>query len=202
MDFKTFAAALAKIEKIPLPGHLGHQGLLPAIGHERWAGVLCLFYPDQQGIAHFVLIRRQVSAGPHSGQVAFPGGRKDPEDLSMAHTALRECEEEIGVSRHSIKIFKAMSELYIPPSDFWVKPYMGLIDHKPKFVLQHEEVAGLIYVPATDLLDDRRLKMESLITPARGVLEMPVFDFQGNRVWGATAMMLFEMRQILSEIIS
>lgn len=202
MDFKSFASALTKIEKIPLPGHLGHQGLSPKTNHDRWAGVMCLFYPDQKGITHFVLIRRQVSSGPHSGQVAFPGGRKDAEDLSMAHTALRECEEEIGVSRHSIKILKAMSQLYIPPSDFWVKPFMGLIDHQPNFVPQREEVAGLIYVPAADLLDDRLIKMEQMNNPIRGVNQLPVFDFQGNRVWGATALMLYEIRQTLSEIIS
>ena len=202
MDFKAFASALTKIEKIPLPGHFGHRGLSPEADHQRWAGVLCLFYPDARGITHFVLIKRQISSGPHSGQIAFPGGRKDAEDLSMAHTALRECEEEIGVPRRSIKIIKAMSELYIPPSDFWVKPYIGLVDNSPNFVLQHEEVAGLILVPATDLMDERRIKMERMTAPKRGVLEMPVFEFQGNRVWGATAMMLFEMRQTLSEIIS
>jgi 8-oxo-dGTP pyrophosphatase MutT (NUDIX family) len=202
MDFKVFASALAKIEKIPLPGHFGHKGLLPAVNHQRWAGVLCLFYPDEKGKTHFVLIRRQVSTGPHSGQVAFPGGRKDPDDYSMAETALRECEEEIGVNRHSIKLFKAMSELYIPPSDFWVKPYMGLVNYSPKFVPQKEEVAGLIFVSAAELFDDTLFFTEQIHYPQRGEMNMPVFDFQGNRVWGATAMMLFEMRQTLGEIIS
>lgn len=202
MDFKTFESALTKIEKIPLPGHYALHGLKPSVSHTRWAGVLCLFFPDNKGIAHFVLIRRQETNGPHSGQIAFPGGRKDPEDQNMADTALRECEEEIGVSRKSIKLVKAMSELYIPPSDFWVKPFMGVVDVLPKFVMQHKEVAGLIHVPLTDLLDERRIKMERIHAPERGVMEMPVFDFQGNRVWGATAMMLFEMRQTLCEIIS
>jgi 8-oxo-dGTP pyrophosphatase MutT (NUDIX family) len=202
MDFKGFVSALAKIEKIPLPGHFGHKGLLPEANHERWAGVLCLFYPDEKGKTHFVLIRRQISAGPHSGQVAFPGGRKDPDDYSMAETALRECEEEIGVSRHSIRLFKSMSELYIPPSDFWVKPYMGFVDYSPKFIPQEEEVAGLIYVSATELFDDALLVMEQFHTPQGGAMNVPVFDFQGNRVWGATALMLFEMRQTLGEIIS
>lgn len=202
MDFKTFESALTKIEKIPLPGHYALHGLKPPISHARWAGVLCLFYPDKKDKVHFVLIRRQESNGPHSGQVAFPGGRKDPEDHDMADTALRECEEEIGVSRKHIKLFKAMSELYIPPSDFWVKPYMGLVDFQPEFIMQHEEVAGLIHVAATDLFDKRYIRMEPINAPERGVLQMPVFDFQGNRVWGATAMMLYEMRQTLSQIIS
>ena len=202
MDFKSFASALTKIEKIPLPGHFGHKGLVPRPDHIRWAGVLCLFFPDVQGMVHFVLIRRQKSKGPHSGQVAFPGGRKDPEDNTMGDTALRECEEEIGVPRSSIKLFKAMSELYIPPSDFWVKPFMGLVDYRPEFVMQHEEVAGLIHVPMTDLFNEKLISMEAIDAPERGVMEMPVFDFQGNRVWGATAMMLYEMRQTLGEIIS
>ena len=202
MDFKVFVSALAKIEKIPLPGHFGLKGLIPSADHERWAGVLCLFYPDATGKTHFVLIRRQVSAGPHSGQIAFPGGRRDSDDQSMADTALRECEEEIGVNRHSIKLFKAMSELYIPPSDFWVKPYMGIVDYSPKFSLQKEEVAGLIFVSTAELFDDTRFFMEQIYTPQRGEMNMPVFDFQGNRVWGATAMMLFEMKQTLGEIIS
>ncbi len=202
MDFKAFESVLTKIEKIPLPGHYGLHGLKPEIGHTRWAGVVCLFYPNKKGKVHFVLIRRQESNGPHSGQVAFPGGRKDPEDKSMADTALRECEEEIGVSRRHIRLFKSMSELYIPPSDFWVKPYMGLVDYCPEFVIQQREVADLIHVPAADLFDNKLMKMERINTPERGVLAMPVFDFQENRVWGATAMMLYEMRQTLCEIIS
>ena len=202
MDLKTFESALTKIEKIPLPGHYALHGLKPEVGHTRWAGVLCLFYPDKNGKVHFVLIRRQESKGPHSGQVALPGGRRDPEDHNMADTALRECEEEIGVARRDIKLFKAMSELYIPPSDFWVKPYMGLIDYCPEFVIQEEEVAGLIHVPAADLFEDNLMKIEGVTAPEREVMQMPVFDFQENRVWGATAMMLLEMRLTLCEIIS
>ena len=95
-----------------------------------------------------------------------------------------------------------MSELYIPPSDFWVKPYMGLVNYSPKFIPQKEEVAGLIFVSAAELFDDTLFFTEQIHYPQRGEMNMPVFDFQGNRVWGATAMMLFEMRQNLGEIIS
>ena len=201
MEYKSFVSALAKIEKIPLPGHIGLEGLSPSDTHQRWAGVLCLFYPDARNHTHFVLIRRQRSLGPHSGQIAFPGGRRETSDNSMVDTAVRECEEEIGINKNDICVTRAMSQLYVPPSDYWVQPYIGTVDYCPKFVLQQSEVAGLIHVQATHLLDNDRISMECLNTTQRRNIDMPVFDFDGNRVWGATAMMLFEIRKMLKQIM-
>ena len=202
MDFVEFSSELPKIEKIPLPGLWRDHGLIPDPNHLRWAGVLCLFYPDCNGKTHFVLIRRQSDGGAHSGQIAFPGGRRDDQEVDLSLTALRECEEEIGVSRETIKLIKPMSELYIPPSDFWVQPFIGITHSTPEFTPQAEEVAGIIEVPAKDLFAELYLKMETIETPSLGSVKAPVFDFQGNRVWGATALMLYEMRQLMGQIIS
>jgi len=202
MDFLEFSTQLPKIEKIPLPGLLRDHQSIPDPNHPRWAGVLCLFYPNLNGKTQFVLIRRQSDGGPHSGQVSFPGGRRDHDEVDLSMTALRECEEEIGVPREIIELIKPMSKLYIPPSDYWVQPFIALTHRVPEFFLQAEEVAGIIEVPAKDLFANLHLTMEIIQTPSFGSVNVPVFDFQGNRVWGATALMLYEMRQLIGQIIS
>ncbi|WP_338227534.1 NUDIX hydrolase [Algoriphagus taiwanensis] len=166
--------------------------------NHRKSGVLLLFYPEH-GQAYFPLIKRPQYLGVHSGQVALPGGKMDPEDLDVIQTALREAEEEIGVNRRSIEVLGKMSELYIPASNFLVSPIVGLINAKPDFIPEEKEVDRIISSSVSGFLD-RRIRKQTLLELGSGIrLDTPYFDIDGEIVWGATAMILNELSRILED---
>jgi 8-oxo-dGTP pyrophosphatase MutT (NUDIX family) len=137
----------------------------------------------------------------HSSQIAFPGGKVDPEDVDYRQTALRETFEEIGISEDKISVVKDFTPLYIPPSDFLVYPFMGVCSTEIEFVLQQEEVAGIIEVPLKTLLDDAIISNKILDTSYAKSLEVPVFEIEEHIVWGATAMMLSELKDVLKVVL-
>jgi 8-oxo-dGTP pyrophosphatase MutT (NUDIX family) len=164
------------------------------------AAVMMLFYPKERE-THLVLIKRNSYLGVHSSQIAFPGGKVDPEDVDYRQTALRETFEEIGISEDKISVVKDFTPLYIPPSDFLVYPFMGVCSTEIEFVLQQEEVAGIIEVPLKTLLDDAIISNKILDTSYAKSLEVPVFEIEGHIVWGATAMMLSELKDVLKVVL-
>lgn len=163
----------------------------------RKAGVMALCYPGVQQQATMVLIQRPSYPGVHSGQVALPGGRFEDEDADLLVTALRETEEEVGVPIDVIQPVRSLSSLYIPPSNFVVSPYMGVADSRPDFILQEEEVAGIIEITLSQLLNDSSTDTERLSTSYAREIEVPAFRFNGHLVWGATAMILNEFKSLL-----
>ena len=165
------------------------------------AAVLSVFYPGQEGETRFVLILRKTYKGVHSNQVGFPGGRVEVEDRDLAHTALRETEEEVGIPQHEVEIVREMSRLYIPPSNFWVHPFMGITKKTPVLVPQEEEVEAVLEIKLEDFLNDSCLIQETLSTSYAKEIEVPAFLLNGHVVWGATAMMLSEMKEILRQLL-
>lgn len=163
----------------------------------REGGVMMLLYPVEN-VLHTALILRPTYEGVHSGQVAFPGGAREDEDSNLEHTALRETEEEVGVKASSIEVIGALSELYIPPSNFIVKPFVGVLQGRPTFEPDDFEVAKVM---ETSL--DTFLKEDAIITTSVKVgqgtsMRVKAFEVEGHIVWGATAMMLAEFRAIYS----
>lgn len=167
----------------------------------RKAGVMVLFYPSESNETHLILILRKTYKGVHSAQVGFPGGKIEPEDESLQHAALRECEEEVGVPSEAISVLKKMTEIYIPPSNFFVQPYLGITAKTPRFIPQEDEVEALIEVPLQQFLDDSVRITKTLSTSYATNIEVPAFLLQDHVVWGATAMMLNEVRQMLKELL-
>ena len=165
------------------------------------AAVLALFYPNEFQLVHLLLILRKTYKGVHSNQIAFPGGKVEDEDIDLKATAIRETYEEVGVPAKKVKIIKALSEVYIPPSNFEVQPYLGLYKEPISFVLQHSEVEATVEVPLTDLMDDARIFYQSLSTSYARNVKVPAFEFNGRTVWGATAMMLSEIKDLLKQIL-
>ena len=94
-----------------------------------------------------------------------------------------------------------MTQVYIPPSNFFVQPYMGLANETPLFIPQDEEVEALIEVPLREFLDDRIQITQRFDTSYAKNIEVPAFQLQGHIVWGATAMMLNEIREMLKEVL-
>ena len=165
----------------------------------RKGAVLILLYPHQDKI-NTVLTLRPSYDGVHSGQVSFPGGKLEPEDESLAAAALREAEEEVGLDRNEIKLIGNLSNLYIPPSNFLVSPFVGIMDKKPLLKKDDREVEKIIEVPITYFLDES-IKGRKMITPREFVsFETPYYDVEGHTVWGATAMMLSEMMELIKPL--
>lgn len=161
------------------------------------AGVLSLFYPSEDFETRLILILRKTYHGVHSAQVGFPGGKLEPEDETIQDAALRETEEEVGVPRSAISVLKQLTEIYIPPSNFFVQPFLGITSQSPKFVPEEKEVEALIEVTLRDFMDDLNITTQTLSTSYAESIEVPAFQLNGHIVWGATAMMLNEVRELL-----
>ena len=166
----------------------------------KLAAVLCLFYPDEAAQTRFMLILRKTYSGVHSAQVGFPGGKPEPEDNDLIATALRESWEEVGVKPEEVEVLREMTEIYIPPSRFFVRPFMGLAQWRPEFRKQDEEVEAMIEVPLYELMDHTSRVVQQLTTSYAQTIDVPAFRLQDHIVWGATAMMLNEVREMISRI--
>ena len=160
------------------------------------AAVMALFYPNEQQKTTFLLTERASYNGTHSAQVSFPGGKVDEEDNNLQETALRETNEEIGIEINDIKVIRQLSDTYIPPSNFLVAPFMGYCENKPSFSPNYE-VANLIEVTLEDLLNDRNIVFKTMSTSYMKNIEVPSFKLNNYIVWGATAMMLSEIKDLI-----
>lgn len=212
MDFQYFLKFIPQLIQEELPAAVSHEKMMPLERKEllekmnfkkinpKEAAVTMLFYPKNKE-THLVLIVRNSYEGVHSAQIAFPGGKFEPEDVDFQTTALRETEEEIGISRDKIEIVKAFSSLYIPPSNFMVYPFLGICKEEIQFVPDPAEVAAIIELPLKVFRDDRILTIENLSTSYASLIEVPAFKIDGHIVWGATAMMLSELRDVLNAVL-
>ena len=137
----------------------------------------------------------------HSAQIGFPGGKYEEDDKTLKTTALRETKEEIGIAVEHVEIIKQMTEVYIPPSNFYVQPYIGITTNTPKFIKQDEEVEDVIEVPLTQFLDDAIVVTKSVETSYTTKIDVPAYELNGYIVWGATAMMLSEIKDLLKQVL-
>lgn len=213
MDFQEFLSIGPKLRKITLPGEEAHYKLAPMLRlrelenlninrkKPKQAAVLAVFYPGPEQETRFVLILRKTYKGVHSNQVGFPGGRVEPEDRDLEHTALRETEEEVGIPGNEVEVLRELTRLYIPPSNFWVQPFMGVMQRSPKLIPQEEEVEAVLEIDLDDFLSDSCLTTETLSTSYATNIDVPAFLLNGHVVWGATAMMLSEMKEILKQAL-
>ncbi|GAB4513511.1 MAG: hypothetical protein OHK0046_14280 [Anaerolineae bacterium] len=189
-DHQSAQGHMAPVPRGPLPEN---QGFPP-----REAGVLALAYPDQDQL-HVILTRRADHLRGHSGQISFPGGRRDPEDESFTATALRETCEELGLC-DGITVLGSMAPFYIPPSHYNVYPTVGMIDHKPELHPNPEEVAEVFAFCLDDLLDEKFKHTEYREFNGFRVL-IPYYLVRGHKVWGATAVMLSELEHRLRQVV-
>jgi len=213
MQFSEFLNRIVKVKNLELPGEDFHLKMAPierlielkqkarSMKTAKQAAVLCLFYPSSEEITHLVLILRKTYKGVHSAQIGFPGGKIEAEDTSLEETALRETEEEVGVPVKNISVLKQLTEIYIPPSNYFVQPFLGTTLTTPRFIPQEDEVDAVIEVPLSEFLDDAVRTHQTLNTSYAKQIQVPAFKLQGHIVWGATAMMLNEIRELLKQAL-
>lgn len=170
-------------------------------GSARVGAVLLLLYCKQESL-HIVLTRRRDDLNSHAGQISFPGGRREPQE-TLPQTALRETEEEIGVPPSTVTLLGTLTDIYIPPSDYEVHPFVGWYHNgkRPSFQPAVTEVAEILEVPLSHLLDPTTRKTGPW--EFRGMkITVPYYDVDGHMVWGATAVMLSEFLGRLAVVLS
>lgn len=166
------------------------------------SAVCILLFPNEEGSFSFTLMERTSTnkRDKHKGQISLPGGKKDDSDSSLAQTALRELNEEVGVLIQDVELIGQLSELYIPVSNFAVFPFIGLTNKKPSYKPQESEVKDIFEVDIKTLLDPENIKHKDIRISEHITLKMvPYFELEGRVVWGATAMILSELKEIVKE---
>ncbi len=205
--FDIFIDKVAGLLQNELPGSAAHRAMESEIRRKllnqwdptqaRLSAVLLLLYCGENGHTMTVLTLKQDGIGIHSGQISLPGGKFEPEDTSLAQTALRETEEEIGVSPADITLIGTLSSLVIPRSGFVVHPFVGVCHKKPEFVIQDTEVAKLYEVDLQELLRNSNKKSFSLTDEQGETFEVPSYLLDNRHLWGATAMIMSEVEHLL-----
>lgn len=211
MIFNDFLKYTPKIAKEVTFASIAHEKMSPSNRVEllknldintinpKKAAVLMLFYP-KEGKTHLVLIHRTSYYGVHSSQIAFPGGKPEVQDKNLEATALRETHEEIGIHPSKIEVIRSFTEVYIPPSNFMVYPFMGISNQELEFQRQEDEVAGIIELSLAEFLDERIIESKIMETSYAGSIQVPGFVVDNHFVWGATAMMLSELKETLKSV--
>lgn len=166
----------------------------------RDGAALVLIYPHDD--AFFLpLTVRGSQLRNHTGQVSLPGGRVD-EGETIEAAALREAEEEIGVGREAVRILGRLTPLHIPVSNYLLHPVVGFVDARPVFNRAEWEVARIIEPTLAQLRDPATIKREFRTRTTGGQsieIDVPFYDIDREKVWGATAMVLAEFCAILPE---
>jgi 8-oxo-dGTP pyrophosphatase MutT (NUDIX family) len=173
------------------------QPRVQAEGHPQPAAVLVPLYQDE-GIWHVLYTLRTDSVDAHRGQVSFPGGRIEPEDTGAEQAALREAEEEIGVSPDDVRILGRLDPL-LTVTQFLIEPVVGLIPWPYPLRLNTEEVALAFGVPLDWLGDPQNAEQHGQLPLVTGS-PVPVYffrAFQGQVIWGATARITLNLLELL-----
>ena len=194
----------------PLPGFQAHLAMMNASrlddyqrikpdAKTRQSAVLVLFYPADTEW-RMPMIVRPAYEGVHSGQVAFPGGKREAYDADLIATALREAEEEIGLDRNSVHILGSLTEIFVFASNFMLLPVVGYVSEKPVFEPDNHEVARILEIPVSQLFDKSRISETTIHLPNHLSLKTPYYGLQDEIVWGASAMVISELVSVLSAV--
>lgn len=207
MKFELFLKHIEAVKNTKLPGIEAQFKLAPKLrlnynakkikaNDPKIAAVLALFYPNQNNEVTLLLTKRANYNGTHSGQISFPGGKVEQSDLNLKQTALRETFEEVGIIDEDIEVIRELTEVYIPPSNFLVTPFIGIIYNKPVFKV-NSEVAKIIEVPFSKLIDETNIGSIKITNSYMKETSVPCFKIDDSIIWGATAMVLSEIKEVL-----
>jgi 8-oxo-dGTP pyrophosphatase MutT (NUDIX family) len=188
-----------------LPGEISHRKMLPPerdlypavpTMEVQPSGVLLLICPSGDEL-YVCLIKRSATMKIHAGQIGFPGGKQEKGDSGPQATALRETTEEIGLPSGNIRILGNLTPLYVSVSNFMIYPFVGWTSAIPRFPLNHREVEKLLFFPLLGHIARPTIEFREMETVS-GILRVPGIPFEGEFIWGATAMILAEFMDIIS----
>lgn len=211
MKYETLVKSFSKVKDLTLPGRIAHIETVPShrlkildknlyeFNDAKSSAVLIYCYPKKK-IMYLSLIKRTSYVGHHSGQICLPGGKPKKLDKSLFGTALRECNEELGIFLKHTKALSSLSPVYIPPSNFLVTPFVILDSNSPLFNPDPREVDFQIEISLNELI---RLKVKQSVLNKgefKG-LSVPCYCYKNHIIWGATAMILSEFKMILGSTL-
>jgi 8-oxo-dGTP pyrophosphatase MutT (NUDIX family) len=197
--------------QLPLPGISSHLKMAPPhraqeiinqldnAENAKKSAVLILFFHEAD-VLKMIVIRRSVYVGTHSGQIAFPGGRYEEEDKEVRITALREIEEEIGISEDKIEIIGRLTDIYVPPSNFLISIFVGYLAEKPVYKIDEREVDEVIEIPFAEFFKPDLIKEKSFfVNSIKAADNAPYFDVNNAEIWGASAMVISELLDVMKK---
>ncbi len=204
--YTNFINILRDELKGKLPGEKAHLKMSPNVrftgliepnkNETRESAVLILFYPKNNSL-YIPFIQRPTYKGAHSGQISLPGGKVEQGELDFSHTALRETYEEIGVNTEDIEIIGQLSTIFIPNSNFNVSPYIGYINYTPDFKPDSYEVESIIEAPLSQMVNPKSI--DFFEKNKNGIIiKAPFYNIYGHTIWGATAMIISELIEIIT----
>jgi 8-oxo-dGTP pyrophosphatase MutT (NUDIX family) len=170
----------------------------PSAPAPRPAATLLLLYPDARGNLTIPLTVRRSDLRDHAGEVSLPGGAVDSADPSREAAALREAAEEIGIDPDEVRIVGTLDDLWIPISNYELRPFVGTMDRQPRLTPQDREVAGIVELPLRLVVSGEIIGEEEI--EVRGMmLRAAVYRHAGQRIWGATARTLAMLATVLKQ---
>jgi 8-oxo-dGTP pyrophosphatase MutT (NUDIX family) len=183
---KDLARKLSSRSKVVLPV----DGLIAA------AVLVPLFAKD--GEPHVLLTERSEQVEHHKGEISFPGGKLDPEDPDLCFCALRETEEEVGISPHDVRIVGELDDFYTVATNYHVGPFVGVIPYPYQFRPSAREIASLLGVPLKIFFEPERLTEKTCLIGGQSV-EVLSYSWKGYNIWGATARIFKHFTEVIAE---
>lgn len=206
----TFTLKEKLIEKclMPLPGKKSQEAMLPSgrtldniIPHNAIQSAVMVIIQKTNTHYNTILIERNQYDGVHSGQISFPGGKKEDYDKSHVDTAIRECYEETNIKINENEIITTLTPVYIPPSNFMVYPILCYTEKNYKIIKSEREVNNVLIRDLNLLFDKKSKSTKKIKTSYAELIETPVYLLNDKQyIWGATALILAELEQIWNEI--
>lgn len=215
MTIDRFIDIIPKIKELIIDSNVPHLKMAPPFRKDllqmtrnnykssKKAGVAVLFHPNNNNKVCFTLILRNEYNGVHSNQISLPGGNYEKNDKNIFVTALRETNEEIGVDANVVKLIRKLQNVYVPPSNYDISPFMVYTENEVKFIRDENEVKEIINVDLEQLLIDgniEKIKGSKISNRHLNAL-VPAYKLNGFFVWGATAMILSEVKDIIKAVL-
>ncbi|MCH8022763.1 MAG: CoA pyrophosphatase [Thaumarchaeota archaeon] len=161
------------------------------------AAVMCILYPKHRQ-PYLLLTRRKSTLFDHAGEISFPGGSKEDRDNNLLETALREVEEELGLTLSYTDVIGELSAVFTYSSNFVISPFLAVVKTSPSVKSISAEVSYVLEVDFNRFMDQSNYGEDNR-TFAGKTYSVPYYDYEGNIIWGATAQIINQLVKITSE---
>ncbi|MDL1914173.1 MAG: CoA pyrophosphatase [Bergeyella sp.] len=202
---------LQQLRSVTLSGERSHLRYAPSFRpvlsteeirnkNPKLAAVNIVLYQKNNQWFFPLIVRSFNEKDRHSGQISLPGGKKEETDLSFAQTAVRETHEELGIEKHYVRVLREISPIYVPPSNFYVRAFISYTKRNPRFILQKSEVNAVIEFPLERIVFLEEIPELVSLQLNDQEIKVPAIKFGEYTIWGATSMILSELRDLLKKL--